>query len=183
MNTGVPPFRGQKLDDIPRLEDATSPVSRTWDYIYEAVLQWGSFLGGPIRGWALSADTGYTVRGVRFAPRLGFRADAARGDGGPNRRGLGSFAPPFPAIPVYSGPSGILGPTNLIDATPSLRLQLSNELMFWRETRTTACTDRSSRPFVWERPNNLATWPRQRPARFPGKPWPMYSLRSSTPAF
>lgn len=114
-------------------------TSRTWDYNYEAVLQWGSFLGGPIRAWALSA--GYSVCSVRFAPRLGFRSDAASGDGGPNRRGLGSFDPLFPAIPVYSGPSGILGPTNLIDATPSLRLELSKRLMltlesstFWRES-------------------------------------------------
>jgi len=62
------------------------------------------------------ADTGYTV--AVFASRRGW-------DFAP---GLGSFDPLLPAIPVYSGPSGILGPTNLIDATP-LRLQLPKELI------------------------------------------------------
>jgi hypothetical protein len=70
----------------------------------------------------------------------GIRADIASGDGGTHTRSLGSFNPLFPAAPVYSGPSGLLGPTNLIDLTPSLRLSLSKvsatleSSSFWRES-------------------------------------------------
>jgi hypothetical protein len=118
---------------------STSP----WNYNYEGVFQWGSFRGAPIRAWALSADTGYTFQDLRFQPRFGFRSDVASGDGGAKNGALGSFDPLFPAIPVYSGPSGILGPTNLMDATPSMRLQLRRDLSmtlesstFWRESLT-----------------------------------------------
>jgi hypothetical protein len=95
----------------------------------------------PIRAWAVSEDTGYTVRKRILQPRIGIRADIASGDAGKSRRTLGSFDPLFPALPVYSGPSGLLGPTNLIDVTPSLRLKLSKAATatlecssFWRES-------------------------------------------------
>jgi hypothetical protein len=113
-----------------------------WDYDDEAVTQWGSFRGAPVRAWALSADTGYTFDRLRFRPRIGFRSDGASGDRGPQHRALGSFDPIFPAVPVYSGPSALLGPTNLIDATPSLRWQFTKQISlilesssFWRESR------------------------------------------------
>ena len=54
-----------------------------WDFNYEAIVQWGSFQGRPIRAWALSEDTGYTLSHHRFQPRIGIRADVASGDGGP----------------------------------------------------------------------------------------------------
>src|SRR5215472_17416956 len=89
---------------------------------------------------AFSEDTGHTFRQNRFRPRVGLRADIASGDGGPGTKTLGSFDPLFPAAPVYSGPSGLLGPTNLIDLSPSVRLQLRTNLSlalesssFWRE--------------------------------------------------
>ena len=116
--------------------------TRGWDFNYEAIVQWGSFQGRPIRAWAFSEDTGLSFRDIRFRPRVGVRADVdvASGDGGPNEKTLGSFDPLFPAAPVYSGPSALLGPTNLIDFSPSLRLQLRNNLSlvlesssFWRE--------------------------------------------------
>ena len=80
-----------------------------WDFNYEAIVQWGSFQGRPIRAWALSEDTGYTLSHHRFQPRIGIRADVASGDGGPRSHTLGSFDPLLPAAPVYSGPSGMLG--------------------------------------------------------------------------
>ena len=89
--------------------------------------------------WALSEDTGYTVNDSRLRPRIGIRADIATGDGGPHARALGSFNPLFPAAPVYSGPSGILGPTNLMDLSPSVKLQVKKvsvtleSSLFWRE--------------------------------------------------
>ena len=112
----------------------------TWDFNYEAIVQWGSFQGRSIHAWALSEDTGHTFSQSRFHPRVGFRSDIASGDSGPGEKTLGSFDPLFPAAPVYSGPSGLLGPTNLIDVSPSVRLQLRKNLSltlesssFWRE--------------------------------------------------
>ena len=111
-----------------------------WDFNYEAIAQWGSFSGRPIRAWALSQDTGHTFQ-TRLRPRVGVRADVASGDGGPKDKQLGSFDPLFPAAPVYPGPSGLLGPTNLIDLSPSVRLQLRKTASltlesstFWRES-------------------------------------------------
>jgi hypothetical protein len=113
----------------------------SWDFNYEAIVQWGSFRGRPIRAWALSEDTGYTLSKNRLRPRFGIRADVASGDGGPQSHALGSFDPLLPAAPVYSGPSGVLGPTNLIDLTPTLRISLSPNLSvswecssFWRQS-------------------------------------------------
>jgi hypothetical protein len=115
----------------------TTPL---WDFNYEAIVQWGSFQGRSIHAWALSEDTGHTFSQSRFRPRVGFRSDIASGDGGPGPKTLGSFDPLFPAAPVYSGPSGLLGATNLIDLSPSVRLQLRKGLSlalesssFWRE--------------------------------------------------
>jgi hypothetical protein len=112
----------------------------SWDFNYEAIVQWGSFQGHSIHAWALSEDTGHTFGQVCFRPRVGLRADIASGDGGPGEKTLGSFDPLFPAAPVYSGPSGLLGPTNLIDLSPSVRLQLRKGLSltlesssFWRQ--------------------------------------------------
>jgi hypothetical protein len=116
-------------------------TSGPWDFNYEGIVQWGSFAGRGIRAGALSEDTGYTFRQHLLRPRIGVRADVATGDRGPHARALGSFNPLFEAAPVYSGPSGILGPTNLIDLTPSLRLQFGKTLLtlesssFWRESR------------------------------------------------
>jgi hypothetical protein len=113
-----------------------------WDFNYEAIVQWGSFQGRPIRAWALSEDTGRSFSQIPLRPRVGVRADVASGDGGPVKKALGSFDPLFPAAPVYSGPSALLGPTNLIDFTPSVRMQFARTVTltlesssFWRENR------------------------------------------------
>jgi hypothetical protein len=109
-----------------------------WDFNYEGIVQWGSFSGRSIRAGALSEDTGFTFRQNPLRPRIGVRADVATGDRG--GRALGSFNPLFEAAPVYSGPSGLLGPTNLIDVTPSMRFQLDKVLLtlesssFWRQS-------------------------------------------------
>jgi hypothetical protein len=116
-------------------------AAASWDYDDEGLIQWGSFRGAPIRAWALSADTGYTFDRAPLRPRVGFRSDAASGDQGAGHRALGTFDPLFSAVPVYSGPSALLGAANLIDATPSLRLRLTKDVSlalesstFWRES-------------------------------------------------
>jgi Alginate export len=115
-------------------------TSGRWDFNYEEIVQWGSFADRRIRAWALSEDTGYNLNEHRLRSRIGMRADIASGDRGSHASTLGSFNPLFPAAPVYSGPSGLLGPTNLIDVSPSLRLQLKKASLtmesssFWRES-------------------------------------------------
>ena len=113
-----------------------------WDYDDEGLFQTGSFRGAPIRAWALSEDGGYTFSRLPLHPRLGLRADATSGDQGPTHHALGSFDPLFSAVPVWSGPSALLGGTNLVDLTPSVRLKITPALgltlessTFWRESR------------------------------------------------
>jgi hypothetical protein len=114
----------------------------SWDYDYEGLVQTGSFRGAPIRAWALSEDTGYTFSRLPLRPRLGIQADATSGDKGSGHRSLGSFDPLFSAVPAWSGPSALLGGSNLLDLTPSVRLKLTPAVgltlessTFWRESR------------------------------------------------
>ncbi len=113
-----------------------------WDYDDEAVFQWGSFRGAPIRAWAVSEDAGYTVTHVPLQPRIGLRSDLTSGDHGRQHGALRSFDPLFSAVPVYSGPSALIGGINLIDITPSVRLKFNPALTltlesssFWRQSR------------------------------------------------
>lgn len=114
----------------------------SWDYDDEGLFQFGSFRGAPIRAWAFSEDGGYTFNRVPLHPRLGIRSDVTSGDQGSRHRALGSFDPLFSAVPVYSGPSALIGGTNLVDATPSIRMRFNPEVSltlessaFWRESR------------------------------------------------
>jgi len=99
-------------------------VSGPWDLSYEGIFQWGSFQGEPIRAWALSSESGFTMSLPGWKPRIGLHADATSGDRGTGRRPLGSFDPLFPSSTAYPDPSGILGPTNLIVVEPTLKLQI-----------------------------------------------------------
>ena len=158
----------------------------SWDFNYEAIVQWGSFEGRPIRAWALSEDTGHCFIHSRFRPRVGVRADVASGDGGPNEKALGSFDPLFPAAPVYSGPSALLGPTNLIDFSPSLRFQLKKAVSlilesssFWRESVGDGIYNPSVIPIrrgVSTQARYVATAP---PPPFHGRPRGTFSIPSS----
>lgn len=140
-----------------------------WDYDDEGVFQSGSFRGAPIRAWAIAEDAGYTFMRSRWQPRIGFRADATSGDRGAGHRTLGSFDPLFSAVPVWSGPSALLGGINLVDATPSIRLRLQRTVSltlessaFWRESRFDAVYTAFNTPLRPANPNAsryLATAP------------------------
>jgi hypothetical protein len=118
--------------------------SRTWgrwaegDYNYEAIVQWGSFGGAPIRAWGLATDTGYLLRSSGWPTRIGIRADVTTGDRQPDDPALHTFNPLFPGT-AYSGRAGLVGPANSIDVTPSVRLAPTRRLTvtidhawFWR---------------------------------------------------
>lgn len=95
-----------------------SGASARIDLNYDVLFQWGSFAGAPVRAWALATETGYRFS-ASWRPRLSFRVDVASGDSDAAQSTLQSFNPLFPGN-SYSGAVGLLGPTNLTDATPAL---------------------------------------------------------------
>jgi plasmid stabilization system protein ParE len=120
--------------------------SRTWgrraaaDYNYEAIFQWGSFGDAPIRAWALATETGYDVRLSRWPMRVAVRADLTSGDRRLDSPLLQTFNPLFPGT-AYSGRTGLVGPANSIDVTPSVRLTPVRRLAltvdhtsYWRQS-------------------------------------------------
>ena len=60
---------------------------------------------------------------AKFVPRLGFRANVTSGDKDRNDPDSQTFSPLFPGT-AYSGRIGLIGPSNVIDTTPTLRLRL-----------------------------------------------------------
>ena len=72
-----------------------------------------------IRAWYFASDSGYLFSQHRMAPRLGLRFDATRGDKDPSDGELNTFSSPFAAT-SYSGLSGLIGPSNIMDFAPSL---------------------------------------------------------------
>ena len=82
----------------------------------------GSFRDSLILAWALSENTGYTFEQLPLNLRIGLHADIASGDRGSQTSTLGTFDPLFPNGTQYSGPSALLGASNLIDAIPSVKL-------------------------------------------------------------
>jgi hypothetical protein len=102
------------------------------DYNYELVLQFGDFAGARSHGLGAASDTGYAFNKTLFAPRLGFRANVTSGDKDPRDRSLGTFHPLFPGT-AYSGKIGLIGPSNVIDVTPTLRLRLHRRVYFLPE--------------------------------------------------
>jgi hypothetical protein len=102
--------------------------SKRLDFNTDLIVQWGDFKGLPARGWAISTDTGTPLRFGKIPGRLGAAVNSSSGDADPTDGRLGSFNPLFPGN-AYSGAVGLLGPTNLTDVTPSLRMQVKKNLV------------------------------------------------------
>lgn len=109
-------------------------MRKGWDYTYEVLAQVGTFtsflpVARPvaIRAWGFTSDNGYTNQRSRFYPRLGARFNVTSGDSG--RGALGTFHPLFPDT-AYSGRMGMIGPSNIIDVTPTGRFALSRRVFF-----------------------------------------------------
>jgi Alginate export len=108
------------------------------DLNYDAIFQWGSFSGAPIRAWAFSTETGYRMSQTKWKPRFSVRADTASGDKDPADPKLQAFNPLFPGN-SYAGAVGLFGPTNLTDLTPTLSMAPHGKLIlivewpnYWR---------------------------------------------------
>jgi hypothetical protein len=113
---------------------------KKFDYNYEILFQGGGFAGGNILALGIATETSYSLPEARFSPRFGIRWDSASGDRNPNGKTLGTFNPLFPTT-AYSGKIGLIGASNVIDATPNFRFRLSRQVyfvpecsFFWRES-------------------------------------------------
>jgi hypothetical protein len=118
--------------------------SRIWgihkkiDYNYEAIGQSGSFGNSSIAAWALASDTGLNFP-KKFS-RIGLKSNITSGDKNPTDRKLQSFNPLFPAT-AYSGTIALIGPTNVMDLSPSYRFNrkkitvTTDWAFYWRQNR------------------------------------------------
>jgi hypothetical protein len=117
--------------------------SRIWnqgtffDYNTDFILQTGRFASGHILAGAVSSNDGITLRDLKLRPRLGVRFDYASGDSDRSSRNLNTFNPLFPN-PMYSSLSALLGPSNLTDLGPTIRLTLDSKTAITPEV-----------PFYW----------------------------------
>jgi hypothetical protein len=113
---------------------------KVFDYDTEFIFQTGSFAKGYILAGAISSNDGITLRNLRFQPRIGVRFDFASGDSDRTGNNLNTFNPLFPN-PMYSSLSALLGPSNLTDVGPTLRLTLDSRTaitpeipFYWRSS-------------------------------------------------
>lgn len=115
-------------------------VFKQFDYNYELIGQTGSFGTGKIRAFAVVSDTGFNLPKTKFQPRFGLRASVTSGDKNRENLNLQSFNPLFPGT-AYSGAIALVGPTNIMDLTPSVRLNLNKKItvsldsaFYWRQS-------------------------------------------------
>jgi hypothetical protein len=105
------------------------------DWNFEFAGQFGSFGDRRILAWTAASDTGWTIPGLPWKPRVFLRADIASGDHG--HSSLGTFNPLFPRG-AYFNEASLIGPQNLMDLQPGVELALT------KSVKLTASCD-----FVW----------------------------------
>jgi alginate export protein len=114
-------FQGAGAERRHTLGIKWSGTGTRFDLNYDAIFQWGTFGGAPIRAWGVATETGYRVSSVRWRPRISLRTDFASGDRDRANPELDSFNPLFPGN-SYSGAVGLFGPTNLTDLTAAVTI-------------------------------------------------------------
>jgi hypothetical protein len=145
--------------------------SRLWnqgalfDYNTDFVFQTGSFASGYILAGAISSNDGMTLHKLPLQPRFGVRFDYATGDSDRTGANLNTFNPLFPN-PMYSSLSALLGPSDLTDLAPTIRLTLNSKTavspempFYWRSSIHDGIYNFAG---IMIRPGNLST------ARFVG---------------
>ena len=119
-------------------------VGQVFDYDAEIIGQFGrvgtSARRGAIRAFSFHAEAGYTLREVRFSPRIGFGGGIGSGDRNPSDRNLQTFSPLFPKGRFF-GEIGQNGAPNYRAVHPSLtfkfppRITVEFDLyFFWRDS-------------------------------------------------
>jgi len=113
---------------------------RLFDYNTDFIFQTGTFRKGHILAGAVSSNDGVTLRNLKFQPRFGVRFDYASGDSDRSGSNLNTFNPLFPN-PMYSSLSALLGPSNITDLGPTMRLTLDSRTaitpempFYWRSS-------------------------------------------------
>ncbi len=116
----------------------------SFDYNYEALYQFGTFGTGDIRAWTFASDSGYTLRTLPWAPRLGLKADIASGDKSLHDRTLNTFNALFPKGGYFTE-NGLVGPANIVDLQPGVTLNptpavnvIVAAVILWRQTTADA---------------------------------------------
>lgn len=116
------------------------PTGKGRDHDWEAVWQTGSFRNESLNAWTVASSNGYTWEALPGKPRFGWKANVASGDRDPRDRTLGTFNAIFPKGNYFSQ-ADLLGPYNLMDVHPSLRLELGRGIgvttdadVFWRHS-------------------------------------------------
>ena len=111
-----------------------------FDYDFEPNYQVGTFGGGDIAAWGVSANVGYTFPRTPQNVRLGLAFGINSGDRDPNNRDLNTYSPPAPSG-RYFGQIPSLGPQNVQGFSPSLSLQpvpkltlTASDYFFWRQS-------------------------------------------------
>jgi hypothetical protein len=124
-----------------------------WDWDCEAVGQFGTFSGQTIRAWTALTNSGYTLRDVAWAPRLGIRANIASGDDNPRGSILGTFNALFPKL-GYFNQAALLYPANMTSIGPILVMKPVDNLIVtftwdfaWRATTRDAVWIEPFTPF------------------------------------
>jgi hypothetical protein len=109
-----------------------------WRYDAEAVYQFGKFGDTDISAWTASVNTGYRFSNWIAKPEIGLKGEFVSGDKKYDDGKLQTFNPLFPRG-AYFGLAALIGPSNLIDAHPSVSFELSRNLdwtvdydAFWR---------------------------------------------------
>lgn len=115
--------------------------SKGWRYDAEALYQFGDFGSKNIKAWTASINTGYRFNTIILHPEIGLKGEAISGDQTMGDQTLGTFNPLFPRG-AYFGLAAVIGPSNLLDAHPSLSFELSKTIdwvidydMFWRYSK------------------------------------------------
>ncbi|MEO1653349.1 MAG: alginate export family protein, partial [Bacteroidota bacterium] len=107
-------------------------------YNTEFVYQWGDQSGRSIRAWTISTDLQYKLSDRGIKPVIGLKTEAISGDKNPDDQRLQTFNALYPRG-GYFGLLAVIGPANLIDLHPSIKLALGKKWeisfdwdAFWR---------------------------------------------------
>lgn len=114
------------------------------------VRQGGSFAGRDVEAWAVYADAGYVLQSSPMKPRIGARFDAV--SGGRDDGKIQTFTPLYTGQQYYTA-SGYLAGSNLVEAGPTLALNLSKAVRlsaynrwYWKQDRDDAVYGRGFAP-------------------------------------
>jgi hypothetical protein len=111
-----------------------------WELEVSVIGQFGSFGARDIRAWGMTSDLGYSLGELPWQPRLGLKGNVASGDTDRADDTLGTYNALYTAT-AYSGLAGLLGPSNVLDLTPTLSARPDPSVLlsawtafYWRYT-------------------------------------------------